>query len=290
MKIGINQFCWPACTDVEDAMRQSKALGFDSFELCFTGKAPPSAPGGVADALDIAGYENRLANENSSAEDFIRLKKISKEIELPITGVGGIVSFSLYPLTSKNPAVAEKAMAALHKMAELAQVVGADTVLLIPGMLTEELGYEEGYRLAQKRIAHLAEEEPDILWAVENVWNHMLYSPLELARFVDEMERENVGLYFDVANARRFGHPQQWIRTLGSRIKKIHAKDYRMANDNIHSFCNLLEGDVDWPAVIAALQDIGYTGELVLELIPPAKYQLAQSLAHGLQVLRSLAQ
>ena len=68
------------------------------------------------------------------------------------------------------------------------------------------------------------------------------------------------GICFDIANARRFGYPEQWIRTLGGRILEFHCKDYRMSVDNINGFTNLLDGDVNYPAVVAAIRDIGFDG------------------------------
>ena len=96
------------------------------------------------------------------------------------------------------------------------------------------------------------------------------------------------GIYFDIANARRFGSPEQWIRTLGKRILSFHCKDYRMSLDNINAFTNLLDGDVNYPAVIEAIREIGYDGDLVVELTPPAHYLVENTLAYALGTLKDL--
>ena len=137
-------------------------------------------------------------------------------------------------------------------------------------------------------MARLAAHAPDIQLAVENVWNGMLYSPLEMSRFVDETGCGNVGVYFDIANARRFGWPQQWIRTLGRRIRQFHCKDYRMAVDTINGFTNLLDGDVDWPEVVGAIRETGYDGEMVVELVPPARHLVENTLVYAQSTLREL--
>jgi hexulose-6-phosphate isomerase len=86
----------------------------------------------------------------------------------------------------------------------------------------------------------------------------MLMSPLELRNFIDATGSEYVGSYLDIGNVVAFGYPEQWVRILGNRIKKVHAKDFRAAIGNVDGFSNLLQGDVDWIAVRNALRDINY--------------------------------
>ena len=173
-------------------------------------------------------------------------------------------------------------------MLDAAQTLGAGSILVIPGIATEDLRYEQAYETAQTRVAQLADYAPGIQLMIENVWNNMLYSPLEMARFVDEMGKDNVGICFDIANARRFGSPEQWIRTLGKRVRELHCKDYRMSIDNINGFTNILDGDVNYPAVFAAAREIGFDGNWVVELIPPAHYMVDRTLRHALEALRAL--
>lgn len=290
MKISVNQFCFPMTYDAEQAMSTAKRLGFDSIELCLTmDKSGMSASGGgVTDALDISGYYNRLLNVSSTSADLQLLKRMAEDLDLAIDSIGGIVSFSIYPLNSPDAAIAGKGMDAVKRMMDAAQLLGAKTVLVIPGMLTPEMDYQRGYDLAQECVAKLALYAPSIQLGIENVWNNMLYSPLELNRFVDDTGCDNVGVYFDIANARRFGAPEQWIRTLGKRIKGLHCKDYRMSIDNINGFTNLLDGDVDYPKVIQAVRDVGCACPLVVELVPPAHYLIESTLIHARSALIEL--
>ncbi len=289
MKVGVNQFCWPTSYDVKDAMTLSKNIGFDSFEVCFTaGNSRSGSISGVTDALNISNYCNRLLNVDSNSEDIMELKKLAQDIGIRISSVGGIISFSIYPLTSPEISTAQKSQDAIKKMIEAAQMLEADTVLVIPGMLTEDMRYEEAYDRVQKRISNLADFAPEINLAIENVWNNFLYSPIEMNRFVDEMNKPNVGIYFDVANARTFGYPEQWILTLGQRIKKLHVKDFRMSIDNINGFTNILDGDVNYLKVINSLNRIGYEGDLIVELIPPAQYMVYESLKYARNTVNHL--
>ena len=61
------------------------------------------------------------------------------------------------------------------------------------------------------------------------------------------------------------GYPEQWIRILGSRIKRVHFKDFKRSIGNIDGFCDLLDGDVDYAAVMAALREVGYDNSVTAE-------------------------
>ena len=101
--------------------------------------------------------------------------------------------------------------------------------------------------------------------AIENVWNLFLLSPLEAARYIDEFESPAIGWHFDIGNVINYGWPEQWVRILGKRITKLHIKEYsRAKRDKTGPAAGFqvpyLEGDNDWPAVMAALDDVGYKG------------------------------
>jgi L-ribulose-5-phosphate 3-epimerase len=107
---------------------------------------------------------------------------------------------------------------------------------------------------------------------VENVWNKFLLSPLEMKRFLDEINSPFVGAYFDVGNIIYIGYPDQWIRILGQKhIKRIHFSDARSEQAGLGMFVDLLAGDVDFAAVMTALRDIGYDGWITVEFLPNYK-------------------
>ncbi len=107
-----------------------------------------------------------------------------------------------------------------------------------------------------------------VVIAIENVWNKFLLSPLEMRDFIDSFKSNAVGAYFDVGNVLLIGYPEQWIRILGHRIKRVHVKDFKRSVGTVEGFVDLLEGDVDFTAVKEALADIGYDGYLTAELLP----------------------
>ena len=57
------------------------------------------------------------------------------------------------------------------------------------------------------------------------------------------------------------------IRTLGSRIVRIHLKDFTFdRKSRTFAFKNIGEGEIDWPEVRRALAEIGYAGYVTTEI------------------------
>ena len=147
---------------------------------------------------------------------------------------------------------------------------GAGTVLLVPAVVDPTTSYGDAWRRSQQvireRLLPLA-TDLSVIIAVEEVWNKFLLSPLEFVRYVDELDSAWVKAYFDVGNVVFYGYPQDWIRALGPRIAKVHLKDFQLDRPNGRfAWKNLGEGDIDWPAVRRAFEDVGYRGIFTTEL------------------------
>lgn len=172
-----------------------------------------------------------------------------------------------YPLSSADPAVVEKSMTGLRTSIRNAKLWGSDTVLLVPAVVNPQTSYQDAWTRSQKQIREILPlaEESKVIIAVEEVWNKFLLSPLEFARYVDQFQSPYVRAYFDVGNVVLTGYPQDWIRTLGPRIVKLHLKDFQFKN-RVAEFVNLREGEIDWKAVYQALAAIGYKGTATAEL------------------------
>ena len=177
------------------------------------------------------------------------------------------------PLNSSDPAVVEKSMEGMRTSLRNAKMWGADTVLLVPAVVNADLPYGQAWERSQAQIRKLIPmaAELKVIIGIEEVWNKFLLSPLEMARYVDEFQSPWVRAYFDVGNIEIWGYPQDWIRTLGKRIVKLHIKDFSFKNDptirkRVADFVPLYEGEIDWKAVHAALADIGYQGTATVEL------------------------
>ncbi len=168
-------------------------------------------------------------------------------------------------LSDPDEAVQAKAVKAVEDGLRSTKAMGATVMLLVPAVVTDKVRYVEAYERSQaniKKVLPLA-EELKIIIGVENVWNKFLLSPIEFAKYVDEFQNPWLQAYFDVGNVVIFGYPEDWIRTLGKRIVKIHLKDFRSEGN---PWKNLRDGDVNWPEVRAALAEVGYQGYLTPEV------------------------
>ena len=175
-----------------------------------------------------------------------------------------------FPLSSGDPEVVKRCVAGMETSLRNAALWGADAVLLVPAVVDPSTSYRDAWtrsqRVIRERLLPMARDLKVVI-AVEEVWNKFLLSPLEVARYVDEFESPWLKAYFDVGNVVFYGFPQDWIRTLGSRIVKIHLKDFKVDRKaSTFAFNNLGEGDIDWPEVRKALGEIGYSGYLTTEI------------------------
>jgi hexulose-6-phosphate isomerase len=216
-----------------------------------------------------AGFEAIEMQTIASPEEAAEIKEASAKAGLRIHSVMNMDHWRL-PLSSGDPEVVSGSVKGMETSLRNAALWGADAVLLVPAVVDDKTSYRDAYTRSQKvireRLVPMA-RDLKIVIAVEEVWNKFLLSPIEFARYVDEFETPSVRAYFDVGNVVLFAFPQDWIRTLGSRIVKIHLKDFAMdRREGRFTWKNIGEGDIDWPAVRQALADIKYNGYVTTEL------------------------
>lgn len=220
----------------EERMKLAKACGFDGIE------APP-----ITDLKECEAMRSAA-------------KAAGIEIHSVIYGGWG------KPLCAADPKDREESIQAAIDGLKGAKAMGADTLLLVPGRVTEDMPYKDVYERSQKSIRKIAPvaAELGVVVAVENVWNAFLLSPLEFARYIDEIKSPYVKAYFDVGNViGAWGFSQDWIRTLGKRIQKLHVKDFKLDG---RQWTNLLDGSVNWKEVRKAIGEVGFNGYMTAEL------------------------
>jgi len=175
-----------------------------------------------------------------------------------------------FPLSSSDPAVVSRSVAGMDTSLRNAALWGADAVLLVPAVVDQTTSYHDAWTRSQQvireRLLPLA-RELKVIVAVEEVWNKFLLSPLEFARYVDELDSPWLKAYFDVGNVVFYGYPQDWIRSLGARIAKVHLKDFHLDRPNGRfAWTNLGDGDIDWLDVRRAFDEVGYRGYFTTEV------------------------
>jgi len=216
-----------------------------------------------------AGFEAVEMQTIERPEDAAEIAEASRAAGVRIHSVMNAAHWE-FPLSSGDPAVVTRSVRGMETSLRNAARWAADAVLLVPAVVDASTPYRDAWsrsqRVIRERLLPLA-HELKVTIAVEEVWNKFLLSPLEFARYVDEFESPWVRAYFDVGNVVFYGYPQDWIRTLGPRIVKVHVKDFQLDRPNGRfAWKNLGEGDIDWPAVSRALAEIGYTGYVTAEV------------------------
>jgi len=267
---GINQWCFPEGTPLEQVFMHSREAGFNAVELNLY------QPGAVGLTMD------------TTAKEAEAIAKMAQDHQLQLRSLSTALMWQ-FPLSSADESIRAQGRAVIAKQIELASVIGADTVLVVPGVVNAQTPYDQCYHSTQAELRKLIPEaeKRGIHIGIENVWNKFLMSPMEMARYIDELDSPCVGAYFDVGNILQFGFPEQWIRILGKRIRKVHVKDFSTKTGNGSGFVPLFAGNVNWNEVRRALAEIGYEDTLTAELSPyeTSPFQLVYDTARHIDVI-----
>ena len=242
---------FPADQPIEASFGQAKAAGFDAMELRIGRDVPL----------------------NSADPDLRKIADAARQSGIAIATLWVSEPLHENPLNHDSAEVRARGVAAINRSVEIATALNCGALLLYPGRLGNGAKLDVGYELTWERFtAELKKCIPAAARArvylnPENVWNKFLVSPLEMRAFVDQFKSPWLQTHFDIGNVMQYGYPQDWILTLGSRIKRVHVKDYKLsARSEQGRFIDLLAGDVDWKAVMAALVKVGYKGFLSPEI------------------------
>jgi hexulose-6-phosphate isomerase len=178
-----------------------------------------------------------------------------------------------HPLNSPDAAVRAQGVADIERATDVAAEIGCGALLLVPGRVGSGprlfAGYEETWKRFTDELTKCIPkaESRRVLLTVENVWNLFLTSPLDMRSFVDQFHSPWLMAHFDMGNVMRFGYPEDWVRTLGPRIRRVHVKDFKLQQGTqAGRFVPLLTGDVNFQAVMTALRETGYQGFLSPEI------------------------
>jgi len=242
---------FPQGTPLPECFRRAKDAGFDAIEIRM----------GDEIALD------------STADQMKQLSSEARKIGIALASMWVSRPLAENPINSPDPAVRAQGVAALEKCIELAHHAGCGALLIYSARLGSGAKFQIGSQDTSRRVTEAfrkvipAAERAKVILTPENVWNKFLLSPLEMRAFVDQFHSPWLQTHFDIGNVMQYGYPQDWILTLGSRIKRIHVKDYKLSSRaGPGGFVGLLEGDVDWKAVMAALVKVDYRGYLSPEI------------------------
>jgi len=240
---------------ITEAMQQAKKLGFDAIELCIASQG--------------------VLTHNTTRTQCEDIAAAAQKIGIEISGIASGESWFCSP-AANDPKIRRTIIDFTKKALKITSWLGSDVYLFVPGAVdvfflpdAEVIPYDICYSRAREAISQLVAtaEQTGVSLCIENVWNKFLLSPLEMRDFIDSFGSERVGSYFDAGNVLLTGYPDQWIRILGSRIKRVHVKDFKKSVSTAEGFVDLLEGDVDFEAVNKALAETGYDGYITAEVL-----------------------
>ncbi|CCQ95804.1 putative L-xylulose-5-phosphate 3-epimerase [[Clostridium] ultunense Esp] len=268
MKKGINEWSLPNEWSIQKKLEVVRQASFEGFEIVYSEE----------------GFLNHQTKEN----DLVELKKQFDENHLEIPSIATGLLWK-YPLTHLDRRIRECGIEIVKQMIRFAAYLKVRSILIVPGIVDTDTPYERAYELSQESILKVASfaKEHQVTIAVENVWNKFLLSPLEMRRFIEEINHESVKVYFDVGNILAIGYPEHWIQILGSLIDKVHVKDFKREIGTYHGFLPLLQGDVSWIKVMQSLKNIGYDDYLTVEFSPNRLYPVEsiKNLSRALDVI-----
>jgi L-ribulose-5-phosphate 3-epimerase len=249
----------PAGWGLDRGLELIKKSGFDGVELWLGGSSWLQVSTSDSEVMDLA---SRV-----------------KSAGLTVSNVSNTLDWE-HPISSRDPKVREQAFHHLERQIEVARLVGSDAILMVAGLVTEEVPYNEVYQRTVEGVRSLAGKAgpAGVRIGCENCNSEQrfLMSPREFALFLDDVGSPHVGIHLDVGNIHDTGFAEQWIEIHGPRITRIHLKDvlkHRGRSGDQSVYTNLFLGDNNWPAIRAALDKVGYDGWLIAEM--EARYHCA---------------
>jgi L-ribulose-5-phosphate 3-epimerase len=183
-------------------------------------------------------------------------------------------------ISDRDPAKREAAFRHIERQIEVAQMANTDAVLVVAGLVTEQVPYNEVYKRTVDGLQRLAPiaAKAKVRIGVENCNSEQrfLLSPREFQTFLQDVGSPWVGIHLDVGNIHDTGFAEQWIEIHGPHITRIHLKDVhkhrgRCGNQSVYT--NIFLGDNNWAAVMQAIDKVGYSGWLIAEM--EERYQYA---------------
>lgn len=231
--------------------------------------------------LGYDGVELNSPDDVDKSEAF----QASQRVGLPIEGIVNSTHWKIRH-SDPDPTVREAALKNMKTALREAKQVGADSVLLVPGKVTDPEN-ENHDQVWQRSIAEIRRmlplaEELKVRILIENVGNGFCETPKMFADYIDEIDSPWVGIHFDIGNHVRISQPAVWIRMLGTRIRKLDAKD---RVEGSREMAPIGDGSVDWQAVRESLAEIGYRGWCAAEVRGGDSERLSDVLARMNRVL-----
>jgi inosose dehydratase len=113
-----------------------------------------------------------------------------------------------------------------------------------------------------RQVLDLVPPASPLQLTLENHYGNVLEQPEDFQRVFDAIADPRVGLCVDVGHFHAAGiRSEEVLRHFAARVCAVHLKDHIGTRS-----VGIGRGEIDLPAVVAALREIGYDGDLIVEL------------------------
>ncbi len=163
-----------------------------------------------------------------------------------------------------------------HRVVEAARDVGARGVRCFTGKAGSADADESQWLRAVTGLRGLADAAPDLTWALETHAHNLMDTVESTAQLVERIDRPNIGLIFQPSTF--MDDALAALYRLGPWIHHVHATNRREGERAL-----LGEGDLDYPAIIVALREVGFKGCISVEWMGEDPATVAQQEARYLR-------
>lgn len=258
MKKSINAWSVHNDTDFASMFTELKEAGFEAVEL----------------NLDAVGRSKHSLTMETTDEELASIRSMAEKAGIEISSVSTSLCGAKMGCADSHEELEE----ILFHQIKCAKALGTDCILLVPGAdICGGADIKSAYETCSAFLAKCKSriEKEEVYVGLENVWNGFFTSPFDMANFIDNCNSHYICAYYDIGNVVAFSDTASWIRILGDRIKRVHAKGFSRSCglNRGGSFVDLTDGDINWSSVTEALKEIGYDGYFTAEVMPTKEYK-----------------
>lgn len=236
-----------AANNPEEDLKLVKDLGFPTCQI------------------NVSKYSPELASRLSSTLDKYRLQATSLICMGPgaykWNFVEGPSTIGLVPVETREPRVER-----LKQGIDFCKAAGIPAVHAHFGFIPEDPKdpLYTGFIETMKPVGDYA-----LKYGIDILFETGQETPVTLLRTILDIGTGNLFVNYDTANLVMYGksNPVDGLKVLGKYVKALHAKDGKYPTDpyELGKEVPIPEGEVDFPAVIAFLKQLGFNGVITIE-------------------------
>jgi sugar phosphate isomerase/epimerase len=182
-------------------------------------------------------------------------------------------------LASASPEMRDYTVRLFERLIAIAEAIGASGVIVVTGRVNPLISparadLEHWFAEAFARVVRAA-EQAGVRLLLENIPMGVYPRAQQLIAFAESIHSQTVGICYDIANAHFIGEdPAAGLRQVRSRLGIVHLSD---TGREAWRHDPVGQGSCDFAGFGAVLEEIGYAGTSMLEIVadPPVEHIVA---------------